>query len=287
MYIEGKPDTGNRLGSMVLDHFVMTFIAGIFAIPHMAMIFAKAFNSEHAPPPDVFGPFTYIGLIGFVLYLCKDSFNGRSIGKRALKLQVVNYKTGEPAAPLRCLVRNLLCIIWPIEVIVTLINPNRRIGDMLAGTEVINYNPDHVSGRTRFGQILITFALASFVIILLWTPIYKLTRSIPVWNVEYSENSYNEQESKALEQIFENDFSEDLTADIKIYDEIKNSPGDKYISVILNLEEDLLSDDTMYASISDEARAIIRSQYPNKAFQAKVKFIYRGEFNMIAKAFYM
>lgn len=74
----------------------------------------------------------------FFIYLNKDFLNGRSPAKRILGYQVLDRKTEEPASELQCFIRNLtICLIWPIEVIVGLISPERRIGDFLANTKVI------------------------------------------------------------------------------------------------------------------------------------------------------
>lgn len=35
------------------------------------------------------------------------------------------------------MLRNITLIIWPVEVVVSLINPGRRLGDFLAGTRVV------------------------------------------------------------------------------------------------------------------------------------------------------
>lgn len=78
----------------------------------------------------------FVFSIVYAVYFNKDIFAGRSIGKRALKYQVVNNKTGLVASPYKCLVRNLTTILWPIEVIAALINPSRKIGDFIAGTKI-------------------------------------------------------------------------------------------------------------------------------------------------------
>ena len=44
-------------------------------------------------------------------------------------------KTDTVASSLKCLIRNITIILWPIEVIVVLVSPSRRIGDFIAGTE--------------------------------------------------------------------------------------------------------------------------------------------------------
>jgi uncharacterized RDD family membrane protein YckC len=74
-----------------------------------------------------------------IVYFLKDSFYGRSLAKRITKLQVVNNATGEPASIARGFIRNVFIIMWPVEVLVSLFNPQRRIGDYVAGTKVVTY----------------------------------------------------------------------------------------------------------------------------------------------------
>src|SRR5882672_5983918 len=139
---EQKVNAGTRLGTMILDHIIMTMILMVFAIPGMINGFMKAFKISHEQADlDLWGNMIYFMLIGFAIYLCKDSINGRSPAKRILKLQVVDNSTGEVASPIKCFVRNIFCILWPIEVIVVLVNPSRRIGDFVAGTKVATFDP--------------------------------------------------------------------------------------------------------------------------------------------------
>src|SRR5579872_6053582 len=110
-------DVGLRLGSMLLDQFFMTIIAMVFFIPGFISTFSAAFNASHGQPnPDFMnGPYGYVGAFGFALYFCKDIIGGRSIAKRILGLQVVDNSTGKAASPFRCFLRNITCVLWPIE----------------------------------------------------------------------------------------------------------------------------------------------------------------------------
>ena len=46
--------------------------------------------------------------------------------------------TEKPATELQCFIRNLtIAIAWPLEVVVGFINPERRIGDFIANTKVV------------------------------------------------------------------------------------------------------------------------------------------------------
>jgi uncharacterized RDD family membrane protein YckC len=132
-------NTGTRLATMLLDHFIMGFAATIVAAP--GVIYDIAQNLAGAPPKLFLGNY-YLNIFAFMLYFNKDIISGRSPAKRILKLQVVNAKTNTPANPLRCLLRNITVVLWPIEVIAALINNERRIGDYIAGTRLTTYSAE-------------------------------------------------------------------------------------------------------------------------------------------------
>lgn len=69
------------------------------------------------------------------IYLNKDFLQGRSPAKRLLKLQVVDADE-YPANELRCFLRNITVLLWPVEVLVLLLGRHTRLGDTLAGTHV-------------------------------------------------------------------------------------------------------------------------------------------------------
>jgi len=152
---------GTRLGSMIFDHFIMTIILMIFLSPLLINNFTdsriKAVGNSSMI--EMNSPVTYFMIFGFALYFCKDIFGGRSIAKRILKLQVVSNSTGEVASPIQCVIRNFFCVIWPLEVIMTLINPSRRLGDIIAGTKIISQNPP-ITKEINLNQIVISFILA-------------------------------------------------------------------------------------------------------------------------------
>lgn len=135
--------TGTRLGAMVIDHIIMTMIVMIFFIPVMLSVSTDALKVTHEQTSFNFmgGVWGYVSMLGLILYPCKDCINGRSIAKRMLKLQVVDNSTGQVASPFKCFIRNLFIVLWPIEVIVALTNTSRRLGDKVAGTKVVVFNP--------------------------------------------------------------------------------------------------------------------------------------------------
>ncbi|MFM2388040.1 MAG: hypothetical protein RL660_2797 [Bacteroidota bacterium] len=140
--IENKENinVGTRLASMLLDHFFMTMIIGLMFIPFFADFVSSIEAQSHQVTSNPFGnSFKIIMGLGYALYFLKDIISGRSLAKRILKLQVVDNRTGEVASPLKCFIRNLLIVLWIIEVLVVLGSPNRRLGDQLAGTRVVPF----------------------------------------------------------------------------------------------------------------------------------------------------
>lgn len=79
-----------------------------------------------------------VNVFPFVLLLSKDSFSGQSIGRKIFKIKVIEISTQQPN-PWKSLFRNLLLILWPVEIILLLSGSN-RIADKILGTEVINGN---------------------------------------------------------------------------------------------------------------------------------------------------
>jgi uncharacterized RDD family membrane protein YckC len=128
-----KPGVGIRILSMFLDH---VFMCVILVTPVVLFMLLTDFGNPSSP--DGLGGGLQIIMLGLMfIYFLKDSFQGRSLAKRLLKLQVVDNKLNTTATFGQCLARNILIIIWPVEVLVTLFSPQRRLGDFLAGTKVV------------------------------------------------------------------------------------------------------------------------------------------------------
>lgn len=274
---EQKTNAGIRIGSMLLDHIAMTFIAMIFFMPGMISGFSTAFEVSHEQTnPDIFGGLSYIGLIGFAFYFCKDCINGRSIAKRALKLQVVENSSGNVASPIKCFVRNIFCILWPIEVIVTIANPGRRIGDMVAGTSVVPFNPEiEEQPKINYGQIGLSIILAYGLMILVMLPFEGLKSKMKSNQVSYVASSLNEKAANETEQLFTDSLGTMLKPDVRIYDQIKESPDLQYVSVILRLNENYLENDNDYEQIKSATVPLLLSKFPEGAFVGQIKYVYQ------------
>jgi uncharacterized RDD family membrane protein YckC len=87
-------------------------------------------------------PWAFWLLLAF--YLNKDFLKGRSPAKRLFQLQLVDAN-GQPANELRCFLRNVTALLWPVEVLVLFLGRRTRLGDTLAGTYVSRVTPGAAS----------------------------------------------------------------------------------------------------------------------------------------------
>jgi uncharacterized RDD family membrane protein YckC len=122
-----------RLLAIFIDHVVGTIIFGILFFVVNFGSFVNPTDSNLMEPFETFN--TILGF-GMIYYLLKDLYKGRSIGKRFMGLVVTdnNNKSAIPRMN-RLIIRNVTVLIWPIEIIV-LILKRRRLGDIIAQTDV-------------------------------------------------------------------------------------------------------------------------------------------------------
>ena len=112
-----------RIFSIVIDFYITMFIGlSIF------FIVTKTFNIQSNLLCDV---------LMIILFSLKDLiFKEGSIGKIVCKLKLSTNDNKEVSNIFKIL-RNLTVIIWPIELLLLIIF-NKRIGDMLYKTKVLN-----------------------------------------------------------------------------------------------------------------------------------------------------
>ncbi len=115
---------------MLWDHAIMTYITGI---PYF---FAFYLSEQGYFSKDYLASFMIFLMMG--IYINKDLVGARSIAKRVLGYKLIDKHSGLNASSLQCFMRNMLLpFLWPIEVIVAWYKPEIRIGDRMAGTELI------------------------------------------------------------------------------------------------------------------------------------------------------
>ncbi|MEL7119290.1 MAG: RDD family protein [Bacteroidota bacterium] len=75
--------------------------------------------------------------IGWVYILIKDTITpSGSFSKKLLGLKLISQKN-DKISYFQSIVRNLFLFAWPLELFISLINKGKRIGDLIANTEVV------------------------------------------------------------------------------------------------------------------------------------------------------
>jgi len=81
----------------------------------------------------------YLNASTYVLFVSKDIFQGHSVFKLSHGIKIVDFRTEQPVCELRTVLRNSsLILLFPIEFLVAFVSPQRRIGDLIAGTKLIS-----------------------------------------------------------------------------------------------------------------------------------------------------
>lgn len=274
--IKKEMTAGPRIGAMLLDHIVMTFAIMFLVLPFTIGGF-DGITDESTTTPFSSDLIFYVMIFGMSLYFNKDMIQGKSVAKRALKLEVVDVKTGEVASSLKCLVRNLTIAVWPIEVIAVLISPSRRIGDLIAGTRV-EYITDERDSKPKvdFKNLLLSI-LIGFMILYLGSFLVKGKIGNGAFdNPDYVETSYNKILSTQLETHLDSTQNAYLIdTHVKVYDTIANDSL-KYISALFYLNENYI-DRSSFDEIKQEIFSSMYQIVPKSDFILMGKFIYDGQ----------
>lgn len=239
MYTYTPAQKGTRIASMLLDHIAMGIIIVLVNIPTYLALFGftqTTVEDLHTTTNGQIFMSPYLITLGFSLYFCKDCIGGRSIAKRLTKTIVVTNKTGVAANPLRCLVRNLFIPLWPIEVLYTLASstPERRIGDLVAGTRVDQYvkgDPDY-DRKPLYLQAIFSIAIT---FLPLATIAFGINRGVQSLFIAPDASTYNATISKEIEQEIENKVSDIEGVSVKIYDKVVQKSNLGYISIVVQV----------------------------------------------------
>lgn len=109
------------------------FIDGIATY---ALGYASFFALREVVSVDAAG-YTAIA-IGLGYFLLSDSLpNGQSIGKKLLRIRVINEKSGKPCSVGQSLLRNVTFPLGIFDWIFIFFGSHRRLGDFLASTIVV------------------------------------------------------------------------------------------------------------------------------------------------------
>ncbi len=273
--MNSKPSVGNRLVSMLLDHIVTVMAGMLVAMPIMFSGMGDLLKVSHEQT-DMSGTASttaYAVMFIFALYFFKDSIGGRSAAKRGTKLQVVDNTTGEVASPIKCVIRNIFCLIWPLEILVTFFSPSRRIGDFVASTKVVNYEPTEEKPKLNWAKIAIAALLSIGIAAAFNVGVMAMMPTIGSSKQAFVESSYNETVSTTLQQLYTDSLGGALTADVKFYDSIEAS-NLKYVSVIFNLEQNYIDDSKSFKSLNKVTKRLLWSIVPEDSVAGQFKYVY-------------
>lgn len=110
------------------------FWAALLALGVISVFIDFVFFPQTSPP-DAIG--TVSILLLFAYLLCKDGFNGQGIGKRMLKIRVVDSETGAPGELHKSCLRGLVSLLGIIDVVFIFGQRRQRLGDHAARTIVV------------------------------------------------------------------------------------------------------------------------------------------------------
>ena len=111
--------------------------------------------------------------VWLMLMMFKDVFQGMSLGKRLLGIQVVDCNKHQAASPVKCIFRNLFYPLATIDLFVWLFShEQRRIGDYIVSSRVAPYEETlpHASAVQSWRAI----GIATLIIVLLQGIVYYM-----------------------------------------------------------------------------------------------------------------
>lgn len=131
-----KADIWKRIIAYFIDHLLVVVAIILTILP--LVIIERMFGASEW----LFMLVTILVSFACTAYLfLKDGWDGRGIGKRMMKLQVVDFDTGKPVrvkiAALRYLMLRVLSLV---EIVIIFVQPNHRgIGDWLGHSIVVKH----------------------------------------------------------------------------------------------------------------------------------------------------
>ena len=164
-----KVSLGKRIGAFLIDHTLFTLICMLIFIPKLVddpSEFANNFITQ----------LNLMLAFAFLLYTIKDIINGQSIGKRILKISVRKYNAyDEKPSILSLLARNMFIYIWPIEAVILLKHKdNRRLGDIICKTQVINvpFETTTTTKKSNIKRIVLIITTVLIALLMFFTLIF-------------------------------------------------------------------------------------------------------------------
>lgn len=117
-----------RLIAHFIDCFAMVFLSALLLYVGL---------SASSPIFQILGILSFL-VVFFGYPLFKDGIWGQGIGKRMLEIRVVDSANGVPCTLVKSLLRGLLSLLGPIDLLFFRFNDkNQRLGDLAASTLVV------------------------------------------------------------------------------------------------------------------------------------------------------
>ncbi|MCC6412169.1 MAG: RDD family protein [Saprospiraceae bacterium] len=283
---------------MVLDHILFSVAGAIIMLP-IWFVFIFTTLKEGGPNPTtgseaVFGGIqVMLVLYAFIMaiYLNKDAINGRSPAKRILGARVVDMTDGQTASPMKCLLRNITLIFWPIEALLALLTSDRRrAGDYLAGTRVVMQAPDNPPAPLDWGKILLSYLAGVGLIGLLMLPVYFMMGVLEdkaKENLEMYDSSSMDDGETSDETTLASEMDASLTvmlepalaeymSDISV--QTTEQGADNYVVDIsgVALLDDLMNDDEQLDVLKKMAQKTLEEKLPEASLPVKGRIVIRS-----------
>lgn len=191
--------TGHRFAGMFIDYLIIFFGLGIVAVITLLLI------DMNAPVVDMDISVAetvvkWAMIILLALWMAKDVFGGQSLAKRVLKQQLLSNKTEEVADPFLTLLRNLFSFAFPVEFVWAMVNPERRLGDLVAGTKLVSYKDSTPAPSAPIWRSFLALSLSFVCLFLLINPLFPAYEDGRGSEVEPQIESVNEAKSQVLQE---------------------------------------------------------------------------------------
>lgn len=118
-----------RFVASQVDFWAALLALGVFSVFVDVVIFRQAGT------PDAIGTISVLLLFAYLLF--KDGFNGQGLGKRLMKIRVVDSETGAPGELHKSCLRGLVSMLGIFDVIFIFGQRRQRLGDHAARTLVV------------------------------------------------------------------------------------------------------------------------------------------------------
>lgn len=133
-----------RIVAFIIDIFIVSFLSFIPFFIGMIVLFWN--KGELTGYGLLLANIYYIS--SYVFIVCKDlKYENASIGKHLLMIEVVTNDKKTPKKS-KLILRNILCVLWPINLLIMLIC-GKKLEDFIFETEVVNSNKLEIKQKQR------------------------------------------------------------------------------------------------------------------------------------------